>query len=155
MYCNIIMLNQSVYNRLLRKAYRRFNPYTLIYSLFQMNTLQPHDTSTHDIETFQPLPVQTLQPMISRRFNPYLFRHFNPWYRDVSTLTCSDISTHVLNSFNPYIYLFQPLSLRLVNPYIEDVSTIVKPIFTGNKCDKYPIKNVYIVKTLCYVCWMC
>jgi len=40
-------------------------------------------------------------------------RHVNPWYQDVSTLTCSDISPHILNIFNSYIYLFQPLFLRL------------------------------------------
>ena len=51
-------------------------------------------------------------------------RHVNQWYQDVSTLTCSDISPHILNIFIPYIYLFQPLFLRLVNPYIEDVSLL-------------------------------
>ena len=38
-------------------THRHLNP------LFQMKTLQPLDTSTHDIKTFQPLPVQTFQLM--------------------------------------------------------------------------------------------
>jgi len=32
-------------------------------------------------------------------------RHVNPLYQDVSTITYSDISSHILNIFNPYIYL--------------------------------------------------
>jgi len=51
-------------------------------------------------------------------------RHVNPLYQEVSTLTCSDISPHILNIFNSYIYLVQPLFLRLVNPYIKDVSLL-------------------------------
>jgi len=50
-------------------------------------------------------------------------------------ITCLNISIHVLNIFIPYIYFLQPLFLRLVNPYIEDISTLFKPIFTGYKCD--------------------
>ena len=38
-------------------THRHLNP------LFQMKTLQPLDTSTHDIKSFQTLPVQTFQPM--------------------------------------------------------------------------------------------
>jgi len=59
----------------------------------------------------------------------------------MQTLQAHDTSTHPLNIFNPDNYLIQSLFLRLVTPYIEDVSALVKPIFTGNKCD--PIKNVY------------
>ena len=74
-----------------------------------MKTLQFHNTSTHDIKTFQSAPVQTF-------------------------------------------ILFDPLLPNLVNPCIEDVLTLVKPIFAGNKCDNCPFKNVNTVNTLCYVC---
>ena len=71
--------------------------------------------------------MKTLQPMMSRRFNPV------------------ETSTPILNIFSLFQgFLVQPLILRLVNPYIEDGSTLVnpyiedgstlvKPIFTGNK----------------------
>ena len=100
-------------------AYRCFNPW---YQ--DVSTLTCSDISTHDIKTFQPLHVQTFQPMISRRFNPYIFSHFNPCFEH-----------------------FQRLFLRLVNHYIEDVSTLVKPIFTGKKCYNCPIQNLYTVYT--------
>jgi len=51
------------------------------------------------------LHLLALQHMISTHFNPYLFRHFTP-----------------------YCEHFQFLFLRLANPYIENVSTFVKPI---------------------------
>ena len=64
----------------------------------------------------------------------------------------TNISTHVLNSVNPYIYLVQLLFLRLVYPYIEDVSILGKPIFTGNKCDDCQLNNAYIQYRHCVMC---
>jgi len=93
------------------------------------------------------------------------FRTFNPWTiqplfqmktlqpLDTSThIIKTNISTHVLNSVNPYIYLVQLLFLRLVYPYIEDVSIIGKPIFTGNKGDDCQLNNAYIQYRHCVMC---
>ena len=94
-------------------THKHFNP------LFPMKTLHPLDTSTCDIKTFQPLPIQTFQAMF--------------W-----TLI--------------YFYVrFRPLFLNQVNPYIEGILTLVKPIFTSNTYDNCPIKHVFTVSTLCYV----
>ena len=112
--------------------FRHFNP-----RYQDISFLTCSDISTHDIKTCQTFPVQTFQPTISRRFNPYLFRHFNPCFEHFKLIKVSFLT--------PFSKTSQPVYRRRFNP-------CQTPFFTGNTCDNCPIKTVFRVKILRFVC---
>ena len=66
--------------------------------------------------------------------------HFNPWYQDVSTLTCSDTSTHDIKTFQPlYVQTFQPFLFRHFNPCFECFLHIHLSFSTPNSNPSQPL----------------
>ena len=91
--------------------YCNFNIRTCLAKITTKINLPTEVAGLHIVCGLKTIQPRTLQSFISNE-NTSTHRHFNPWYQDISTLTCSDISTHNLNSFNPYNYLFRPTTSK-------------------------------------------
>ena len=91
--------------------YCNFNIRTCLAKITTKINLPTEVAGLHIVCGLKTIQPRTLQAFISNE-NTSTHRHFNPWYQDISTLTCSDISTHNLNSFNPYNYLFRPTTSK-------------------------------------------
>ena len=91
--------------------YCNFNIRTCLEKITTKINLPTEVAGLHIVCGLKTIQPRTLQAFISNE-NTSTHRHFNPWYQDISTLTCSDISTHNLNSFNPYNYLFRPTTSK-------------------------------------------
>ena len=116
LFSSVLLFTLSIYlSTELFRVKRNFCPCFLSYFLYGTNLFNIKFTryelldsivksfSTHTKQRgFQTFPTFFLNEDI---LTP---RHLNTRFQDVSTPRCWDISTYILNIFNPCIYLFNP-----------------------------------------------